>query len=108
MEKEAETFLKNIDVSNDLYFRVAEWLKKKQQSVYKLLNHQSVLTFDHEAFKEKEKEKKEREKEMKDKGNTDTQALLAQLEASLQVNTLSNMDFKSNYSDFKSGMKYEL
>ena len=63
-----------------------------------------MLTFDHEAFKEKEKEKKEREKEMKDKSKTDPETLLAQLEASLQVNTVSNMDFKTNYSDFKSGM----
>jgi hypothetical protein len=41
---------------------------------------------------------------MKEKGNTEPKAILAQLEALLQVNTLSNMDFKSNYSDFKSGM----
>lgn len=78
---------------------VAYWLDKyRQKTLYKLFNQQCLTTLDHEAFlKSVEKEKNEADKDQNDDEN----------EAPIEINTLSTIDFKISYEDFKLGLLFD-
>jgi len=72
--------------------------KHRQKTLYKLFNQQCLTTLDHEAFKrsiEKEKEKKSKDTNQTDDENEQP-----------EINTLSTIDFKISYDDFKLGIDF--
>lgn len=81
---------------------VAYWLDKhRQKTLYKLFNQQCLTTLDHEVFlRMAEKEKKKKSGDDNNNDQTDDEN-----EAPVEINTLSTIDFKITYADFKLGIK---
>ena len=70
---------------------VSYWLDKhRQKTLYRLFNQQCLTTLDHEAFKRSIKK--------------DTDADQGESEPPPEINTLSTIDFKISYGDFKLGI----
>jgi hypothetical protein len=93
---------------------IADWLVEKQQLAYKLYHKQCLLSLDHEMFKKTVKLKKKTKKKgsrqssaksdptpepdpEEEDGNGETENPNDQL----AINTLSTLDFKIEYDDFK-------
>lgn len=100
LESSSDKLLSNAETLNNMIVTVAYWLDKyRQRTMYKLFNQQCLTTLDHEAFlKSVEKEKNDGDKDQNDDEN----------EAPIEINTLSTIDFKISYEDFKLGLLFEL
>lgn len=94
------------DQFNNLIFSVSYWLKSKEKIVYKLFHNQCLQTLDHEIFLETIKKKAEAEEESKKLKDTDEFQIEPTTENHVEpqeISTLSQVDFKISYDDFKLG-----
>ncbi|CAF0754073.1 unnamed protein product [Brachionus calyciflorus] len=104
LEKSCTILTNDSDQFNNLIFSVSYWLKSKEKIVYKLFHNQCLQSLDHEIFLETIKKKAEAEEESKKLKDTDEFQIEPTTENQVEpqeISTLSQVDFKISYDDFK-------
>lgn len=101
MDKASEKLLENGEALNELLGSVSYWLGYKQKTLYKLLHKQCIASLDYEMFKTMVKKSKEKPNDSKSNKDDDDDGNDEQDAASFEINTLSTIDFKIGYDDFK-------
>jgi hypothetical protein len=125
MEKLGEAVLANPVQCNEMLHTVAFWLEDRKKSAYKLFHAQCIQTIDHKAFMKTvkiapKKKKGKKGKKGSAKGSAKSPAPEPEPEPEpeeldpeenpdeidpdlAEINTLSTIDFKISYEDFKLG-----
>ena len=109
--------LENPVQCNELLHTVSFWLEERKKTAYKLFHMQCLQSLDHEMFlktvkKESKKKKKgsakgsESELEPEPEESNEENKAEENPDDDLVINTVSTIDFKINYDDFKTGLMF--